>query len=319
MISKTKAVLAIIAALGISAISHSAEVDQFTDNDKPLKDSSLWINNKANLLMDVSIDTLNEEGKGCNEKELYQELRKYYGNHLHGILTKAIIKSEEIEKRHFEFKDSVYKRWNSGTGFILGNPLLRKSELAMSDVVRVGNVEVGTDKFEHFFGRGFLYFTKHYLKNKSIESTLKYGTIQERYILGGMFLETGIFSYGDLAANFNGMRFWNHILLKNDDILGSEHNLGPYVVCKDNRWVKNQNIDFTNYFDNTFNEAYNCSKFATDKGANYFKKELEKQGKTCGFAPGLTSTLESKYGEYSKWILNYDGLGKVEFSDAFGE
>ena len=49
---------------------------------------------------------------------------------------------------------------------------------------------------------------------------------------------TGVMSYGDLAANFNGMRFWNHILGKRKDILNQD--LGPYVKCKDRKWVVNK-------------------------------------------------------------------------------
>ena len=70
---------------------------------------------------------------------------------------------------------------------------------------------------------------------------------------------TGVMSYGDLAANFNGMRFWNHILNKNEDILGRP--LGPYVLCENNKWVQGKSIDWKNYIDESFDESINCSLF----------------------------------------------------------
>ena len=92
------------------------------------------------------------------------------------------------------------------------------------------------------FGMGFTYFTKHYQKGKDIKDVLSYGIALEKTILGGNVFATGVFSYGDLSANFNGMRFWNHVLQKNDDILGSEHNLGPYVTCSADKWQVNEKL-----------------------------------------------------------------------------
>lgn len=307
----------LLISLGLIVLSNvkAAEVDEFTRRDEALNDVSGVINKKANESVAKVITKLNKNDDSCNEKHLYSNLRKYFGNHLRGKFTKYIIKSDEVEKRHIPVDESVYRDWNTFTGFILGNPLYKKTGIAISDVMRVGDFEIGTDKFEHLFGRGWLYFNKHYLKEKSIESTLRFGTYQEKFILGGAFIETGVLSYGDLSANFNGMRFWNHILLKEDDVLGKEYNLGPYIKCEDNQWKQVAEIDFRNYIDLAFDESVNCSQFSTASGLEKFEKELEKLNATCQMTAEQYQMLSKKYGQFSDWILNNKGNSKVKYTE----
>jgi hypothetical protein len=297
----------------------AAEVDQFTRRDEPLADMAELLNQKANLYFNQAISDLNEKNKGCDEKRLYKELQKYFKNHIKGKFTKYVIESEEVARRHIPFEESVYRDWDNTTGFILGNSLYRKSGgVALSDLVKVGNSVVGTDKFEHLFGRGFSYFTNYYIKNMPIEETMKEGTNQEKYIYGGLFFETGIFSFGDLSANFNGMRLWNHILLKQDDILGNEHNLGPYIKCEENKWVKNLDIDLRNYVDDSMDEGVNCSKFSRKIGLKKFQ-ERTKGSNRCG-ADSKTSLegFEAKYKNFSSWIINENGNETVNYNGEYG-
>ena len=115
----------------------------------------------------------------------------------------------------------------------------------------MGDFQIGSDKIEHFFGRGYVYFNKFYNKKKSIEKIHGYGYYLERYQLGATM--TGVYSYADLVANFNGMRFWNHILQAESDILGED--LGPYVRCYEGKWeqIKDVNwLDYRNYSRNDY-------------------------------------------------------------------
>lgn len=292
----------------------SAEVDQFTSKGKELIDASTIVNLKANEVVKSTIKNLN----GCNEKELYKALKKQFGNHINGEFTKFVIKDSSVPRLNIPIDESIYKNWTSFTGFILGNPLYRKSGIALSDLVRVGDVVVGTDKFEHLFGRGYKYFNDHYQKNKTIEKTLKYGVNQEKFILGGLALETGVFSYADLSANFNGMRFWNHFLLKEDDILGANFNLGPYIVCENNQWKQNALIDFTNYFDLSMDESINCSKFSVKKSVQIVNDELKKLNLSCPVKELLYADFEAKYGPFAKYIINKSGTGKVKYKSEYG-
>jgi len=298
----------------LSTTLQAAEVDQFTRKGEKMIDASEIVNRRANEVVKSTIKEL----QGCNEAELYKALRKQFGNHIKGKFTKFVIEDSSVPRLDIPIDESIYKDWTSFTGFILGNPLYRKSGIALSDLVKIGEVEIGTDKFEHLFGRGYKYFSDYYLKNKTIEKTLKFGVNQEKFILGGLFIETGVFSYADLSANFNGMRFWNHFLLKQDDILGANFNLGPYVVCENNQWKQNALIDFKNYFDLSMDESVNCSKFSVKKSVQIVNNELKKLNLSCPADATIFSEFDQKYGAFAKYIINKSGTGKVKYKGEYG-
>ncbi len=306
----------VLAMIVLSVSSFSAEVDQFTNRNEPLKDSSQLLNAKANEYVQKALSELNLKSSGCNslesEKNLYKELRKYFSNHTKGELTIYALKSDDIEKRKLKIQDSVFRDWTIFDGYLLGKPSANNSDLALGPLLRMNDVVIGTDKLEHLFGRGFSYFNNHYLKGKSLKRTIKSGVFGEKTIYGGNKLATGVFSYADLSANFNGMRFWNHMLQKKDDVLGD--NFGPYIVCQNGlKWEQVKDIDFTHYFDASHDEAINCSKFPTKKTAEKYGNVVKNLGESnkhfvgiagCPIDPNALSAMKEKYGEFSKYILN---------------
>ena len=221
-------------------------------------------------------------------------------------------------------------------GFLLGRRGAAKSPLALSPLIKIGDVVIGVDKLEHMFGMGQRYFKGHYLDGKPLVSVLKGGIFKEKTFLGGNMLATGVFSYADLSANFNGMRFWNHMLQKKDDVLGAQHNAGPYLTCQAGKWTANAErpIDLRTYVDATMQESINCSKFATAAGARKFHEGLASmQAKSgarifsCPENPGLLDDTARKYevevaGDNSghtldHWFINREGNGRVSYFNEF--
>jgi len=321
-------------ALLFSTSTMAAEVDHYTDKGQPLEDMAIVINEMANEYLVKGLKKENESGS-CNnskksEKALYKTLRKYFANHSKGELVIEILHDDEVVKRKSSLIRSVYRDWSVFNGLILGYPGAKNSPLALSPLMRVGEYEIGVDKLEHMFGMGFRYFNQFYLKKKKLRKVLKKGIVKEKTILGGMPLATGVFSYADLSANFNGMRFWNHMLLKRDDVLGKEYNLGPYVKCENNKWVANEekSIDFRDYIDISMDETVNCSKFATKSGLRKFKKELKKLGDySCPVDSSIMQEMMAKYSTkthgdkknrpISHWIINDEGHKKVSYTNEF--
>lgn len=297
----------------------AAETDQFTNRNIPLEDASQIVNTKANESIQKSLQILNTNNSGCNEKELYKELRTYFGNHMNGQLTKEIIHSSSIPKRKVDMLDSIFKDWTPWDGFGMGFSFMKSKELTLTSVIRIGDNTAGTDKFEHFFGQGFSYFSNNYLEEKGPIKTLKIGVFKEKTILGGNKIGNGVFSFGDLAANFNGMRFWNHMLLKNDDILGSDRNLGPYISCIDNKWSQTAQIDFKNYFDESMDESINCSKFPSGSTVIKVKAAISDLGLNCPVDQSKLDELKIKYRQISKWIINSDGIDTINYFGEFKE
>lgn len=307
----------ILASLLFSPSLYSAEADNFTARKLVVEDVREEVNALANTYLEKAIKSLSHSSN-CDQNALYTELRKYFANHSKGELVKEILYKETIAKYSLPLKESVYGEWSVPNGFLLGRKKAALSPLALSPLIRIGEHNIGVDKLEHMFGMGFSYFTKHHLNNKSIDSVLSRGVLAEKTILGGNIIATGVFSYADLSANFNGMRFWNHILLKNNDILGADFNRGPFVKCEENKWIVNteKSIDFADYVDASFDESLNCSKFASKKGAKKFNKAIKDLGFSgCPVDASRIPEMKKKYEAHkiNKFIINDEGLGTVSY------
>lgn len=265
------------------------------------------MNRIANKYLDLALSKTSH----CEEKDLYKKMRKYFKNHLSGEVTNAILESDDVDKRYFHLKDSIYrdfKWWNSFVLVVVG----RLYKEAHGAVLNYNGHLIGSDKFEHLFGRGFLYFKRHHLKGKKLKKVLKYGRWQEKWTLGSK--TTGVFSYADQAANFNGMRFWNHLLQKRRDHLGS--NFGPLIVCKNNKFTKIKDLDFRPFIDDSMDEGLNCSKFLSSKQARRVIgriKDLERDGLSyaCPIKPENSTILTEKYGyKLTPFLFNFEGHSK---------
>ena len=254
------------------------------------------------------------DGVGCNEEQLYKELRKAFANHKNGELTIHMLHDKDFPRSVIGLRESVYADWTSWDGYLLGRPAAAKSPLALGPLVNIDGIRVGTDKFEHIFGRGFMYFKRHYLRGHSLKRVFKYGIRGEKTLFGGNKLATGVFSYADLSANFNGMRFWNHMLQLRDDVMGDNH--GPYISCQNDKYVQVKEIDFRHYIDESMDESINCSKFATKKTMRKFMSRVEALGYTCPMSADTLEEMRQKYGQFSHWIINEEGPDDVSY---FGE
>ena len=294
----------------------ASETDGFTNRYEPLADSSDLINVRANTYLVQALTDLNQKAQGCNEKDLYKELRHYFANHTQGKLVKDILTEVSFPKRKITLDQSVYRNWTPWDGLGMGLTFVARSGITISPILHFGNEIIGADKFEHFFGQGFYYFSENYLDEKGFTKAVKTGVFKEKIFLGGNKIGNGVFSYGDLSANFNGMRFWNHLLQKNDDVLGSNHNLGPYITCENNNWKQVREIDLKDYIDSSMDESINCSKFPTQRTADRFTFAVKALGMNCPIDPKKIDELVIKYQHISKWIINQKGTGVINY---FGE
>lgn len=306
----------------LSTNAFSAEADNFTAYQLDILDQTEALNNLVNNKIAQAVERANL-ASGCNEGALHENLRFDFHNHIKSQMIKDILSGDELQAYILPLKSSVYKKWGILDGFLLGRKGAAKSALALSPLIKVNDYIIGVDKLEHMFGNGFNYYTRYYDKGMSIKKVLKKGIISEKTYLGGNILATGVFTYADLSANFNGMRFWNHITLKYDDILGKQYNAGPYVKCEENRWAVANPVDMRTYIDVTMDESINCSKLATKRGARKLKaaiKELQLNGiQTCLDSMEQLEAMIPKYSRKNiyKYILNFDGIEDVSYLNEF--
>jgi len=316
-------------ALFLAPNTHAAEADNFTARTRDVADISSPVNILANGYLRSSVDAANAVG-ACDEDALYAELQKYFANHSKGELAKTLLFGHQIPVTVIPIKESIYREWTVFDGYLVGRKKAAASPLALSPVVRIGDQIVGVDKFEHMFGMGWIYFNRHYREGKTLASVMKNGIFREKTVLGGNVLATGVFSYADLSANFNGMRFWNHVLQKQDDVLGKGENLGPYVRCENRKWEVNPTkpLDFRNYMDASLDESVNCSKFARKAAVEKVRRSLvrlsfadAKGHAVCPVEPEKLEEMKKKYapGDVAHLILNTEGIETVKYLSEFSE
>lgn len=314
-------ILALLTLLSVGPSAQSSEIDPFRKREEmlSLKDMTAKINFKSNEYLKEAVSLSNKK-PGCNEKKLYKNLRKYFRNHIIGELAPYIIDSPEISRLETRTTQSIYRDFKWYEAVIPGLYARLFSDPA-GKILNLGGHLVGTDKFEHFMGTGYKYF-RLYDKDQSEATLLKIlekGESLETGLMG--IITTGVKSYGDMVANFNGLRFWNRMLAKHADILGEEIN--PYIVCQNDKWIVNETIDWRDYVDTAWDEGINCSKFRTDSMLRKVESIIEiyqehaSVNLTCPMGEKeLWATINNKYNLLPTWahkyLFNPDGLSVVK-------
>ena len=289
-----------LALLMSSTTGFSSEIDSFTKRYEPLEDSSEIINSKANEMLVEAIRRANERSS-CQKQDLYEEIRHDYNIILNeGKLINYIVQSPEVPRHQLERSESIFKYHRITDGYLLARPAADKDGIGIGMTMNFDGKYIGSDKFEHMFGQGYHYFRRFYYKGMTLKRVLLVGLWNERLHLGGNPIATGVFTYADLVANFQGMRFWNHLLQEGDDLLGD--NIGPYISCVDEKWKLVKEVDLKYYVDDGFDEGINCASIVTANGLKgvqtslaELKEKNPEQNFTCPLDPEKLETVKSKY------------------------
>lgn len=280
------------------------ETDNFTYSKIELKDSSQIINEKFNYYLQKGIDDANLLNKGNDKKVLYKSLKKYINDKTsdESIIT-DLYKDKSLDIIGIKKSDSIYKNWTLREGLSLG-----KKNTFIGSVVNFNGVQIGVDKLEHMFRTGRILFGA-WDRGWEFNHVLKLSYFMEKWLLGGNRIGASIISYGDLSANFNGIRLWNDLLGNYPDPLGRQ--ISPYIVFENNFWYLQNEVDLNNYIDDSFNERINNSIFSHKSSIEKFAenvKEAKEEGivENVGYSENKETMdiLILKYGEYSENVIN---------------
>jgi len=128
----------------------------------------------------------------------------------------------------------------------LSDPIL--ATFGPASTITLAGQLVGTDKIDHFWIQGFDYFRRSRQGEDPLRA-VAWGTRTERGMWG--LGTTGVFSFADLAANYDGLRFYDG-LLSEDSILRR----GPDgCVAQVEPW------DWARWIDWRYDEVLNPSVF----------------------------------------------------------
>lgn len=277
-------VLALFIAWNVSA----GEPDNFSarrDSDAPVVNSE--INRVVNTVIDLAIQDSSPASKpNCNRARLMKYLEDDLDRNLPRINNSVMINTPVAGPRLHT--DVPYRS---------GKPY---TELYFSQSYKVKaqgkTFYVGVDKIDHFFSHGSMYWDiigkDPALPKDKVLKALEIGVMQENATWG--LKNTGVKSYGDLAANYKGLLFWR-------DFFDGKP---AFIVCKNGRFVKNREFDLADYFDESMDESINCSSFATEEIKNAITGVTNRWKMTCPAVGGACERLQKNFGELSPYLLH---------------
>jgi hypothetical protein len=133
--------------------------------------------------------------------------------------------------------------------------------------VRLYGIDLGTDKISHIFQEGYEYYKRYADARErgmdeaaAIASAIEFGVGEERGLYG--IMTTGIYSNGDLAANYAGFKFYRNLL---HEVRIGERTIAPILRREGARWIVDPDRDTPEllrpFISEHLNEAYNPSRY----------------------------------------------------------
>ncbi len=303
-------VVSILALASIASPIRGAEIDSLTDRAVVLDDSSDRLERRLNDALEAAVTRANQVSEGCDEETLYRELRRALATPFIGhVIAESLNEDERLDRRRIRREDSIYRDLG-----LLDNISVHWKDL--SAVVRVGEALIGVDKIGHFVVEGWEYFETAYLEGRGIAAAMEWGERTERSYFGRY--TTGVFSYADLVADFEGMRFWLHVLGRADDPLDTGWRASrPYVTCGrrfwiagERRWRLSRELDLDRYVTPVWDEAVNCCGYRNEEIEALVRARIAELSKaagadyTCPVDPGVCARARERYGAWAPRLLH---------------
>lgn len=305
----------------------ASEVDSFTGR-RELSDSTDILNKKVHDWLVEVLDSTNLHTKQlarakyhrtrsvslsprlkgidyCNKDHLFRAMRQRFARPLIGQLESYVNQSSYLDTIKINFEESIYR------DFVFEEAPTIASTGKMAVLVRINDAYIGADKFGHFFTEGLVYYNRAANSEHVLDvfAAIEFGELSESVFYGSV--TTGVYSHADLAANFNGMRFWSRLLGDYDDPLFPNQRQEPYINCENKQWVIKQKFDWNEYVDIAWDEGVNCSQFRTrellEKVITRIKQSGSENKKYCPIKTGNHDHLSAKYGFYLNHLFNNTG------------
>ncbi len=296
-------------ALALAPVVRAAEIDSITHRNQELRNSMRALNSMLNGFLREGVERANEREKGCDEKTLYKSLRKAIASPFIGhMLAERLNEDEGLDSRRVRFEESIYQ----DLGLFDAISVHIKD---LSAVIRLDDHLVGVDKLGHFLVEGWKYFKIAYLDGEGVETAVHWGQRAERTYFG--FRTTGIYSYADLAVNFDGMRFWARLLGQQKDPLDKGFFFNrSYVKCSKRLWSRNpywrlrRRVNLGDFVNGGWDEGINCDLYNDEEIAAAIRKRVKEREEsdgesyTCPIEPGKCAAARERYDLYAHAFLH---------------
>ena len=182
-----------------------------------------------------------------------------------------------MDTHHFQGQPARYRTSYLKSIFVLVPPIA----LTISPTVNMYGSEFGTDKIAHLFQQGYTYYKISHralaegaTPEEAAAKAVRWGQKSERTFFGT--LVAGVYSNGDLAANYVGLRFYER-LTQTITIGGSTY--PAVLLLKDGLWIFNDGVNVKNdllkpFISDHLNEALNPSVFTKNLGMRWYLRRV---------------------------------------------
>lgn len=219
--------------------SFALETDNYIVWKKNLKSSEKILNR---YFLDNIEDVIkNNQNISCEKitKKIFLKFKSRFvhDNPVENFLMDHLTEDYIYPKTIHYIEESIYQ-----------NPFLpHVPYFGLAPNIQVNGYYFGTDKLSHFASVGYIYFSKNYLR-KAID----YGIQDEKTLHG--YWASGVFSYADLEANYQGFLFYKNICSDPDSML---EKVNKNWVIKNKPQIKKY---INGYWDESFYPSYRVEK-----------------------------------------------------------
>ena len=285
------------------------EVDNFTNRYDSLTDSKNYLNQFMNSKLQSVLDSINlQKSKTCIKKDIIAAVKQELASdsnssRLKSELEKYAGASSNIQRHTIDVNKSIYSKRSFSEkikGFML-------TSAGIDPSINLNGQYVGIDKLGHFLYEGYWYYDVY--KNDPTRSGLKQilnnGLNSEKEFFGQQ--TTGVKSYADMAANYEGFLFWNNIYGGSD----------PYFSCTNGKWLKIRDFSWSDYVSASWDEGINCSEYNTDDLKKAIQNQFDVLTKinsyrknkpkfACPMSVSECSRIKTKYDKLKKYLIGPD-------------
>jgi len=234
----------------VSLSSFALETDNYLSWDKELSDSSSHINRYLSDSINSSLSVIpDHRNKTC--EEITELIAKEFESHLvhdnpvENWLFQVLTSQEMFPEGLHYVEESIYR---DPYRFYI-------PWFGLAPTIQVNGFYFGTDKLSHFASTGMIYFRiykdemrKGKISADATRKAIDWGIRDEKTVHG--YWASGVFSYADLEANYQGLKFYKDFCKKDGSFLSQKN---------DGEWKLVRTPDIAEYVSGFWDETFELS------------------------------------------------------------
>jgi hypothetical protein len=234
------------------------ETDQYFAWCHPIADAGDAINAKLNLELQLALDEINAREHSATCEQVAARFRERLYFLIFQEVEIWVLKSQIVPRFPATAEEELqYRKQNL---YHRHGPLDIGTWIPSVPTIEINHIRFGTDKLSHFVSEGWRYYRRYLRALKRDLSpaeaelrVIRIGIFWERTLLGGM--SSGVFSLGDLEANYQGMLFYYGLCHGDDPVLGRR--AGTWQVLRP--------LDLGRYITPEWDESYEVPVYAKSR------------------------------------------------------